>query len=311
MKKYYLLLFLHFIVYPALAQNAVTVRKTVQVLSPQTFYLNGGNMATFGGGKSRIWYDVKLPKNTVEWYYTFTTAKGQDPKPSINLFSQLTRMVDPTGFTAIAVNAIMTPPGTAVCDLYLMDRPNCDKFMEKVDNWGGSYTYWVDGSRLNLMQATVPVTDHLLGNLCMGFKNPSATQGITVQFEVVAVVEETVIMAKTENETKAEMFAELGWKAYEKGEYDKCMELSKKALELNPKLGWVNNNIGLVYLIKNDYISAIDSYGSAISFFKADQVNSKTWFTEALKDLNNLIAKHGMLQGTQDIKDILLMASQK
>jgi len=310
-KKITFLILASLVTFCVSGQTVVQERKTVHVLAPETFYLNGGNMATFGGGKSRVWYDIKLPKNTVEWYYTFTTSKGQDPAPSINLFSQLTRMADPSGFTAIATKAIMTPTGAAVCDLYLMDRPNCDKFMEKADNWGGTYTYWVDGSRLNLMQATVPVKDHVAGNICLGFKNPSATQGITVKFEVVAIIEETVVKEKSESETKAEMFAELGWKAYEKGDYNKCIELSKKALELNPQLGWVNNNIGLVHLIKNDYISAIDSYGSAIAFFQKDKQNTNLWFTEALKDLNNLITKHGPLQGTQDIKDILIAESKK
>jgi len=292
------------------AQTVIRERGTVMVLKEETFYLNGGNVATFGTGKSRVWYDIKLPPNTIEWYYTFTTAKGKDPVPSINLFAQLTRLVDPSGTTAIAAKAIMTPTGAEVCDIYLMDRPNCDKFMEKADNWGGKYSYWVDGSRLNMMHGTVYVKDHVTGNLCLGFKNPSATQGITVKLEVVAIVEETKIKQLTESETKAKMFAELGWKAYEKGEYDKCLELSKKALQLDPQLGWVNNNIGLVYLIKKDYMSAIDSYGSAIAFFNKDKLNSKQWFTEALKDINNLVSKHGLLEGAQDIKDMLTAESK-
>lgn len=304
MKKLYTLLLFLFFIGTVPAQTLVRERKTVQVLTPQTFYLNGGNRAAMGG-KSRVWYNVQLPANTVEWYYAFTTTKGQDPTASIQLMAQLTKLVDPSGLTAIATNAILTPSGAAVCDLYLMDRPNADKFMEKVDNWGGSYTYLINGSRLNYKEGTVQVKDAVSGSYCLGFKNPSAVQGISITFEVVAIVEETVVKEKTESETRAEMFAEMGWKAYERGEYDKCLELSKKALELNSGIGWVNNNIGLVHLIRKDYIAAIECYANAVAFFKKDTPNTRLYLDEAIKDLNNLIAKHGHLEGTKDIMDML------
>lgn len=310
MRKLYIFLLLVLATYLGRAQNVVLEHRPVQVLSPQTFYLNGGNRATFGG-KSRVWYNIQLPQNTVEWYYSFTTTKGEDPTQSIQLMSQLTKLVDPSGITAIAANAILTPSGAAVCDLYLMDRPNADKFLEKVDNWGGSYTYLINGSRLNYKEGTVQVKDAVSGNYCLGFKNPSAVQGITITFEVVAIVEEIKVAEKTVAETKAEMFAEMGWKAYERGEYDKCLEFSKKALELNPDIGWVNNNIGLVHLIKKDYIAAIECYASAIAFFKKDIQNTKLYFDEAIKDLNNLIAKYGQLEGTKDIMEMLVSEQKR
>ena len=272
-------------------------------MTPQTFYLNGGTKATFGG-KSRTWFNIPLPKNTVEWYYSFTTTKNENSSSTIGLLSQLTRLYDPTGMTAIATNAILTPSGAGVCDIYLMDRANSDKFTDKVDNWGGTYSYKVNGSRENYKNGTVQIKDILSGNWCLGFKNPSATEGISITFEVVAIIEETKIIEKTETETKAEMFGGIGWKAYEKGEYDKCIELSKKALELNPNLGWVHNNIGLVHLIKGDYISAIDSYSKAITLFKKSD-NPSHWFNEAIKDLKALISKHGQLEGANDILEML------
>ncbi|WP_166919762.1 tetratricopeptide repeat protein [Flavobacterium poyangense] len=272
-------------------------------MAPQTFYLNGGTRAAVGG-KSRVWYNIELPKNTIEWYYAFSTTKGKSSSSDIKLVAQLTRLYDPTGMTAMAMSALFTPTGAGVCDIYLMDRNNADKFMDKVDNFGGSYQYMINGSRLNFRDGIVQINDNLSGQLCLGFKNPSASEGIAITLEVAAIVEVVKAVEKTENETKAELFGNLGWKSYEKGEYEKCMELSKKALELNPKLGWVHNNIGLVHLIKGDYLSAIDSYSSAITLFKKTD-NPKYWFSEAIKDLNALIKQKGSLEGAKDIMELL------
>ncbi len=303
MKQILTILFLIFLTVKTNGQTFRTERKVVQVMTPQTFYLNDGTKATFGG-KSRTWFNIQLPTNTVEWYYSFTTTKNENSSSTIELLSQLTRLYDPTGMTAIATNAILTPSGAGVCDIYLMDRANCDKFMDKVEYWGGSYSYKVNGSRENYKNGTVQIKDIVSGNWSLGFKNPSASEGISITFEVVAIVEETKIIEKTETETKAEMFGGLGWKAYEKGEYDKCLELSKKALELNPNIGWVHSNIGLVYLIKGDYISAIDSYSTATTLFEKSD-NPAYWFNEAVKDLKTLIAKHGQLEGANDILEML------
>jgi tetratricopeptide (TPR) repeat protein len=280
-------------------------QKVVQVMTPQTFYLNGGTRATFGG-KSRTWFSIDLPANTVEWYYSYTSTKGQNLSSSIGLFSQLTRLVDPTGLSAVAATSILTPTGAGVCDIYLMDRDNADKFSRKVDNFSSD----VSGSRENAKNGTVKITDIKSGSWCLGFKNPSATEGISITFEVAAIVEETKIIEKTDAEQKADVFGSLGWKSYEKGEYDKSMELSKKALELNPNLGWVHSNIGLVLLIKGDYISAINCYSSAITLFKKTD-NPKHWFGESIKDLNDLITKHGQLEGANDILEMLKSEQKK
>lgn len=285
------------------AQTTQKERKIVQVLTPQTIYLNGGARATFGG-KSRVLFNIDLPANTVEWYYSYSTARGENPSTTIELFAQLTRLFDPSGMTAISTNAIFTPSGAGVCDIYLMDRTNAGKFYEKVDQWGGTYSYWLSGSRENGKNGTVQIKDNVKGTVYLGFKNPSMTEGVSIIFEVAAIVEETKIIEKTATEQKADMYGKMGWNAYERGEYDKCLELSKKAVEINPDLGWVHNNIGLVMLIKGDYITAIDSYSLAITLFKksADPYRE---FEAAIQDLNNLIAKLGKLEGGEDILQML------
>jgi tetratricopeptide (TPR) repeat protein len=291
-------------------QTVTKERKVVQLISPQNIYLNGGNKATFLGGTSRTWVPITLPPNTVEWYYSFSTTIGKSPNASIDIFSQLTRFLDPTGATAILSSLIMTPEGTAYCDTKLMNRKNADAFTQKVDLAGGTYLYQISGSRDNYKQGTVQIKDVTSGNWCLGFRNPSMTQGISINFEVVAIVEETRITEKTESEQKAEMLGSMGWKCYEKGDYKKCMELSKKALEINPNMGWVHSNIGLVQLLENDYVAAIDSYSKAIVNYKKTS-NPKAFFSESIKDLQNMVASQGAVEGSTEILEMLQVEYNK
>lgn len=277
----------------------------VQIITPQTFYLNGGLRATFGG-KSRTSFYLKLPPNTVEWYYSFTTSRNENDNNSIDLVSQLTNLIDPTGLTSLATSSILTPTGAGVCDIYLMDRANSDAFLQKVDNNGETYYYNVQGSRQNGKDGTVEIDDITDDGLYLGFKNPSASEGINITFEAVAIVQKVVIIEKSQDEQRAELFGNLAWKAYEKGEYEKAMQLNAKALEINKNMGWVHNNIGLIQLLTNDYISAIESYSTAITQFKNSK-NPSYFFSMAIKDLNALISMHGNVEGAQDILELLKM----
>ncbi|MDQ8003865.1 MAG: tetratricopeptide repeat protein [Pedobacter sp.] len=303
MKQFFSVLILVFIALLAKGQNAQKERKVVQVMTPQTFYLNGRTRGTLGG-RSSTSFNITLPKNTIEWYYSFTTSKGEKSKINIGLLSQLTRLYDPTGLTAVATNAILTPSGAGVCDIYLMDRENCSKFNRTLDQLRGNFTYDTDFSRENYRDGTVYINETMSNKWCLAFRNPSATEGTSVTFEVVAIVEENMIVKKTENESRAETFATLGRASFEKEEYDKSLEFSKQAISLNPNLERAYPQIGMVYLIKKDYISAINHYSTGIMLFKKS-ANPKYWFDEAIKDLEQLIAKYGALEGANDLLGIL------
>jgi hypothetical protein len=196
--KYFFTSILFFSVFLSASQTLKKERKLVQVVSPQTYYLNGGTRATFGG-KSRTMLKIDLPKNTIEWYYSFSTNKGQNSKIPLNLFGELTRIYDPSGLTAIATNKLISPTGANVCDVYLMNRKNADAFMAKVDNLGGSYNYYLTGSRENFRNGVVQIKDNLINDLFLGFKNPSLSEGISVTVEVVAIIEEVTIEETTWN----------------------------------------------------------------------------------------------------------------
>ena len=185
-----LLLLLFFIGQSSFGQTKTTSRKVVQIMTEQNFYLNGGVRASLGG-KSRTFYQIDLPKNTVEWYYIFTATESENSNEALNLVPQLTKALDPTGMTGILASSILSPTGSNSCDIYLMDRANADAFLEKVDLNGGTYSYNISGSRENYRNGTVQIKNILTGTRYIGVKNPSSTAGINVKLEVAAIVEET------------------------------------------------------------------------------------------------------------------------
>ena len=205
MKKKSLLIALSIfiITFSITGQNYKKIRKVVPIQTNQSFYLNGGTRATFGG-KSRTSLLITLPKNTIEWYYVFSTSPNEGNSQSINLVAQLTKIIDPTGVTAIATTALFAPTGNGgACDIYLVDRPNLDKFIKKVDNLGGSFSYILEGTRENFKNGVVQIKGINSGIWFLGFKNPSASTGVNITVEVAAIVEETVLdNSSWSNETK-------------------------------------------------------------------------------------------------------------
>ena len=106
------------------AQTPKTVYKVVPVITKQSFYLNGGARAMFGG-KSREYLQVDLPENTVEWYYTITTSPQKTESSGTNLTGQLARLLVPDmGIASNVLSSIIVPPGSGACDVYLMTNPN-------------------------------------------------------------------------------------------------------------------------------------------------------------------------------------------
>lgn len=108
-----------------------------------------------------------------------------------------------------------------------------------------------------------------------------------------------------ENSEKALMYGNLGWKAFENGEYDKCLIMSNKALELDSSLSYIHFNIALVCLIKNDS-STLDKYINAIQLCKKEN-NSKESLQGALKDILDFESKNSQIMGSDDIKYLMIL----
>lgn len=312
--------------------------------------------------------------------YIFTTTEGQKPSSTnLNLTSQLTKLVDPTGLTSLVASAILSPTGSKACDLYLMDFANAKAFESKVDQQGGKYYTIVSASRENYRNGTVQVKDVTKGTWYLGFKNPSASTGIGITFEVAAVVEETIVNAsvwskeakdnlynhfqrnisnnlsdasvakdvaqclttkmvesktpfdydrmsqnekevwintlyssclekfkitRTEEQEKAANYGNLGWHAFENGDINKCIEYSKKALQLDNTAGWIKANLALCYLIKGEESLSTDLYIEALGDFKKVKILSsrKTYFQGVIDDIDNASKKFQTMKGHENIK---------
>jgi len=185
MKQFFTISILAFLTVPTIGQTVHRELQVVQVITPQTFYLNSVARAKFDG-KAKTCLNIQLPPNTVEWYYSFTTSTNDNPKVSLDLFPQLTKLCNPTGATNIAANAILTPSGSAVCNIYLMDKQHGNLFM--TNDIINPDMYNANASRQNFKNGTVQIRDVLAGDWCLCFKNSNLTEGLTIIVEVVAIV---------------------------------------------------------------------------------------------------------------------------
>lgn len=161
--------------------------KPVSIINPEKYYINSGRNALFQGGTSRLSIPIILPSNTVEWYYIFSSYRNEEDvkrtASSINLFSQLTKLVDPSGGSKIAINMLTAPPGGDNCDIYLLDALNRPLFEGKTD-----FTHYMEGSRENLTSGIINIKATNLRSCFIGIKNPDAGHGIFVTIEAVAIV---------------------------------------------------------------------------------------------------------------------------
>jgi tetratricopeptide (TPR) repeat protein len=276
-----------------------------QLIESRSIYLNGGLRASFGG-KSRIYLKVDLPPNTIKWYYSFSTKKGKSGTQNMNLGLQLAGMlVDPSGLTSNTLSAIKVPDGVATADIYLCDRANIDAFLEKVDNYGGTFYYNMEGTTLNTKQAVVEIDDITSGTIYLGLKNPSTNDGLNISIEVVAVTETKTLKEKPEKQQKAELYGRLGWIQFEKGNYEKCIEYCNKA-NTEFELGWVFANKGLAQLMIDYETEAMETYINAITLIKK-QPKSNYIFGEMIKDIDNALKIKSNLRGAEEIKQLIKM----
>lgn len=184
-----------------------TIYTPVSIIEPTSHFVNSGSNAFFSGGKSRIVVPIKMPANTVEWFYRFSASRNaadiENVRQNFQLFGELSKLLLSTsGFgiaatkaVTIGVEQLSMPPGANICDVYLLTYDNIQNFEAKNDpNW----EYLLEGSRANLMSGNVKVTCCTNEQMYLGIKNPASLDGINVSIEVIAITarQEYVIVGK-------------------------------------------------------------------------------------------------------------------
>ncbi|HLY69180.1 MAG TPA: hypothetical protein VKR53_05595 [Puia sp.] len=116
----------------------------------------------------------------------------------------------------------------------------------------------------------------------------------------------TYLPVQTDEQQKASEYGSLGWKAYESGDVDGCMEYSKKALSHDPSLCWVKLNLGLCYLIKKQEGTAMDYYVDAITDMRKLPIKTERehHLHAAIDDINNALTKYPDMKQTDYIKQL-------
>ncbi len=290
MKRYIYPVLLCFI---ALSTGAQTLKDT-SIIQQRSYYLNGGARASLGG-KSRTTLKIDLPKNTKRWYYSFTTSPGEDGTKLLNLGVQVAAALTTGGLGKAVASSIQVPEGSSTVDVLILQTQYRDAFLNKEDN---VWRFYPDVSLQNSKQAVQSIDETYGNSFYIGLRNPSTLKGVNISIEVVALIEEV-----NPDSDKGMLYGNLGWKAFERGELDKCVELSKKALTFNKNLCFVKFNIALSHLVQ-EKDEAIEEYINAISDLKNDRTPNNT-LAGALQDLKNIKSKRPDLKNIRDIEDLL------
>ncbi len=177
-----------------------TAFSVITLSAPQSFYLDSRIISQING-RSRLTIPVKLPPNTLRWYYSFAAMESKnEPMEWVSLAAQLTKLVDETGISAAFISRAVKPTGTASCDIYVLDTEGGPAFESKVDD---KWSFDKNASRQNMTGGVVesPLSKP---NFTIGLSNPSLKTGINVRIEVSAVLAQlTPIYNATRKKTDA------------------------------------------------------------------------------------------------------------
>lgn len=94
-------------------------------------------------------------------------------------------------------------------------------------------------------------------------------------------------------------FGNKGWKEFELGNYNECLNYSRKALEINNTLWYAQFNVALVYLIQKNPM-AFQKYQTICEYCAEKETIKAAW-----QDILDYEQKHGLLDGSEPIKLLL------
>lgn len=275
------------------SQVEQTVYKTVSVFQEHEFYLNSYSRI---GGKSRTYVPIDLPQNTVSWYYAITVENVESNTKNLGLFSQVTKLATKSNLAAGLIQNLFAPTGSAVVDVYFLDRSNISSFVNKEDYFGNGFTYSINNSRMNLNHGVVEMNEGTGSIYYLGIRNTSPMDGKRVRVEAVAIVEEKVVdNAKWTSEAKDQLYKD--FKDAFEGEMDKNI-ISDVAMCITNELThkYTPEDVAAMSEMDADKVTE-EAYelcvkkilGISANFEKAAQFGSLGWRNYESGDLDNCI----------------------
>ncbi|MEQ8359633.1 MAG: hypothetical protein RH860_09120 [Cytophagales bacterium] len=166
----------------------------VSIIKPSEFTINGGFNAKVQGGKSRIIIPLQFPPNTTQWYIEYSAWRNPEEimkvRENYSLFSGILGLMGPEGKVInFAVESLSQPPGSDICDLYLLNNQNVQPFLDKLE-----FSSIGAGTRLNFKSGIIEVKCCTDQEYYLGILNPASLDGIEVLVEVVAIVQKKELM---------------------------------------------------------------------------------------------------------------------
>lgn len=191
------------------------VLEPVLVQDSKTFYMASRLEL---GGTDRNSLLINLPKNTVEWYYIFSTYSNEANKPKLNLFNEIKERIKTEAkakitFAIDIFDHVTRPNGANNTDIYLTNQEGYDEFFAKTDLGTWVYkkpsdsNYATEGSIESSPSGKLSIKKKYGAPLYLNFKNPSLRGKYFLQIEVVAIIAKEVYIDEWVTEGKNSVHA--------------------------------------------------------------------------------------------------------
>ena len=299
-----------------------------EIHSTQSFYLNNSTRGTLGTGDHRSYLPINLPSKTVEWYYSFT-ANQVSAETHMELYGQLIQLLEPSGISSALFEAVTVPEGNARCNIYLMDQANAMAF-----DGLQPFNYWPSATRNNYSQGVVKVSDVIQSGIYLCFENPASWEGVTINVEVVALVDtSTTPPPKSDTEKLVESLSQVaeaieqnkkqkqaqrqkvdevsnywntGWVLYEAGDFSNSIKYTKKALAASSHPG-LYFNLGLAQWCQGEKDSSLTAYLQGLNHIYAleEKEQAVQVLQSGVEDIINGRDKHNFFTETPPALQLL------
>lgn len=130
-------------------------------------------------------FPIEIPKNNLEWYYSFTTSALKSSPKSLNLSGQIQQLLN-NGKVEIStvINDLKVSPGLEKIDIYLMSEMEKNNFLDNAQ-----FNYYIRGSLVNSSQGILKIPNNLSGLYFIGIRNQNNESGVCVSFEASSIIE--------------------------------------------------------------------------------------------------------------------------